>query len=559
MRLLFGAILLLGLAVAFTVLADNASAGSSAVVTVNSTGNFDDGDCEGPPNDDATGNCTLAEAINTANAGDADIIRFHPPVFSKESPGVIDIEGGDGCLPEITVDVIIDSSDTGVIIDGDADDDGSPVICDGGLHVSPLGHGHDFTLNGGKNFEIREIRGDGIRLDGDDFGGPFSFGEVDVNGVIIDDVTSHGIEITDATNLRDASITNNDIAADYPPYFSGEDAINIRIDSGVGDLMDNTVNITGNTRLLGSDEGVDVLFEGELDGKLTVNVSDNDTITALSEDAVEIDYGDCCDDAGGSEINFWVNNNAKIHGGTDAIDIHIDATGTSTDGSSTTVDVQINDNGRIDAASDDAVDVDIEICCANSDSVSTLTVDGNEDIVSDGDGVHLTVDVGEGDGNDSTVSVSGNENIEGQSCGDDGDGHGVKVNVDVGDTGGAGDSDDNSSLVQVNDNGNIDGGCDEGVHVDADVGSGSADADDNSSVIEVTGNGPIDGETEGVEIDAEVGSDSGDSADDNSLLVTISDNAAIDSDGNEGIDIDSSVGVFGAEDDGDDNSTVIVI
>ena len=52
-RLLFGAVVLLGLAVAFTVFAGNASAGGDAKVTVNSTANIDDGECEGAPNDDS--------------------------------------------------------------------------------------------------------------------------------------------------------------------------------------------------------------------------------------------------------------------------------------------------------------------------------------------------------------------------------------------------------------------------------------------------------------------------------------------------------------------------
>ena len=559
-RLLLGAVLLLGLAVAFTVFAGNASAGGDTVVTVNSTGNFDDGDCEGPPNDDAAGNCTLAEAIDVANAGDADIINFHPPVFSKQSPGVIDIEGGDGCLPSINVDVIIDSPDTGVIIDGDADDDGTPIACDGGLSVIPLGHGHDFTLNGGKNFEIREFEADGIELYGDGF----SFGDVDINGVIINDVAYHGIEIYETPNLRDASITNNNISATYDDWCDecgGEDSIDMRID---GPLTDNTVHITDNILLLGRDESVDLEFNGDLDGTLTVNVSDNDTITALEEDAVEIDYAHDSGDAGGSEIYFWVNNNQKIHGGTDAIDIHVQADDESDDGDPTLVEVTINDNARIDGADDAGVDARIEICCSNSDSTSTLTVDNNEDIIGEGDGVHLDVDVCCGDGNDSTVSVSGNESIEGQDEADDDDGDGVYIEVDVGDTGdeespGTGDSDDNSSLVQVNDNGSIDGGADAGIDIDAEVGSDTEDADDNSSVIEVIGNGPIDGDDDGVDIDSEVGSDTGDSADDNSLLITISDNASIDGDDSEGIYISSDVGVFGIEDDGDDDTTTIII
>jgi len=154
-RLLFGAVLLLGLAVAFTVFASDASAGGDAKVTVNSTANIDDGDCEGPPNNDATGNCTLHEAIDMVNAGDADIINFHPPVFSKEQPGVINIcdddpvHAGDADLPEIARDVVIDSKDSGVIIDGGNKDDDCGDPADWGILAESFDNGFDFELNGG--------------------------------------------------------------------------------------------------------------------------------------------------------------------------------------------------------------------------------------------------------------------------------------------------------------------------------------------------------------------------------------------------------------------------
>ena len=113
-----GAVLLLGLAVAFTVFAGNASAGGDTKITVNSTANIDDGKCEGAPNDDETGNCTLHEAIDMVNNGDADIINFHKPIFSKEQPGVINLCSGEGELPDITRDIVIDSKNSGVILDG---------------------------------------------------------------------------------------------------------------------------------------------------------------------------------------------------------------------------------------------------------------------------------------------------------------------------------------------------------------------------------------------------------------------------------------------------------
>ncbi len=133
-KLLIGAVLMLGLLSLFVILAGNASAGGDAKVTVNSTANTDDGDCEGVPND-GTGNCTFREAINEVNDGNADIINFHPPVFSKQQPGVINLcgddldnpddpknPGVDGELPWILRDVVIDSTDTGVILDGGSKD-----------------------------------------------------------------------------------------------------------------------------------------------------------------------------------------------------------------------------------------------------------------------------------------------------------------------------------------------------------------------------------------------------------------------------------------------------
>ncbi|MCI0890902.1 MAG: hypothetical protein J4O04_08845, partial [Chloroflexi bacterium] len=110
-KLLIGAVLMLGLLGLFVALASNASAGGGTKITVNSTANIDDDECEGAPNDDEIGNCTLHEAIDMVNNGDADIINFHKPVFSKEQPGVINLCSDDteGNLPLITRDIKIDS------------------------------------------------------------------------------------------------------------------------------------------------------------------------------------------------------------------------------------------------------------------------------------------------------------------------------------------------------------------------------------------------------------------------------------------------------------------
>ena len=62
-RLLLAASLLLGIAVAFTVFAGNASPGGDTKITVNSTANIDDGKCEG-----AAQACQSAPACSSAPA-----------------------------------------------------------------------------------------------------------------------------------------------------------------------------------------------------------------------------------------------------------------------------------------------------------------------------------------------------------------------------------------------------------------------------------------------------------------------------------------------------------
>ena len=123
-KLLIGAVVLLGLLGLFVALAGNASAGGDTKITVNSIANIDDGECEGAPNDDEIGNCTLHEAIDMVNDGDADIINFHKPVFSKEQPGVIELCEDDlGELPDIRRNIVIDSKNSGVILDGGSEAD----------------------------------------------------------------------------------------------------------------------------------------------------------------------------------------------------------------------------------------------------------------------------------------------------------------------------------------------------------------------------------------------------------------------------------------------------
>ena len=162
---------------ALSVFVNEVTAGADSKVTVNTVSNTDDGDCGGAPNA-GSGDCTFREAINAVNAGLADTINFHKDVFSKASPGVIFIDGdvtdNEGCLPTIEREVTIDSTNTGVVLDGDTNDDGTAEDCSDGtregvIQVDANGNGFDFTFLGGKNFVIREFDGDtdGIHLDGD--------------------------------------------------------------------------------------------------------------------------------------------------------------------------------------------------------------------------------------------------------------------------------------------------------------------------------------------------------------------------------------------------------
>jgi len=158
-------------------------------ITVNSTLNNDDGACEGVPNK-GSGDCTFREAINEVNAGRADIIKFRESIFSKASPGVIFLDGGDAgkddfdnCLPPIEVEVIIDSTNTGVILDGDAQNDvdiNDAQDCsdngrEGVIQVYSSRNGFDFTLLGGKNFVIREFTGDTDGIKGEQYVGATVF------------------------------------------------------------------------------------------------------------------------------------------------------------------------------------------------------------------------------------------------------------------------------------------------------------------------------------------------------------------------------------------------
>lgn len=585
--------LLLSMVGVFTALGtQQAQAGQAdSMLTVNSTANTETAPilpvtaanaCGGFPNTtNLAGDCTLREAINAVNAGLADKINFHPTTFSVATPGVIDIEGGLGCLPAIDRPVTIDSANTGVVIDGDNSLDGlSPIGCDAGLKVRANGNGFDFTLIGGKHFTIRDIGagpdGDAIELNGSDggictvAGGICSFRNIIISGLITRAIAGNGIDTDNTTNLSNVMITNVDIQANDDGLDLDADAILPIV------LTNNIVNIT-ESRILGdkddngSGDGVHVDFDGDLGGTLTVNVNDNIEITSLGDDAVDVDYcqgGGC--EADGRTINFSANGNDKIHADNDGIsfDVFPDAS-EAADGGRVIVNLTANGNGLLDSGSD-GVDFDVGVCCATSDSVSTLTVDGNQDIIADERGVEIGVDLGCGDTNKATTNVTNNHSIESS------DNDGVQISHNVGeaasgcDFGGppgdpTDDSDSNESTVNVNHNANIDGGGsgDEGIEIDVEAGAGSApgDGDDNTSVVNVKENTEIHGDDDGVDVNADAGSDSGDSSDDNKSTVNLGSNTGrITGDDDDGADLNADAGTQGgnnATDDGDDDKAEI--
>ncbi len=590
--------------------AQQTSAGAATTVTVNSVGNTDDGSCSGAPNA-GSGDCTLHEAIDVVNDGKADVINFHKTVFPKVTPGVIQVDlgdfaenDGDNCLPPIVREVVIDSSNTGVVLDGDANGDLVAIDCsdtpsdsnrEGVIQVDASHNGFDFELMGGKNFIIREFDGetDGIKLDGCvdacTDAAYYSLGDVFINDMTFydgdpgedDELDSEdGIDIDDVWNVANIIIDNVDITAD-------DDGVDLEANDSSPDdkkMSSNSVAVTGSRIIAdaddsGSGDGVELEFDCDIadgctiNGKITANVSDNPFITSFGGDAVDIEFADNEDGTlGGASMNVWVNNNSKLHGGDggddSAVEIDIESDGGDVNSGSVGLDVQVNGNGLTDAGGDDAVEIDIEVCCPGSHSTSVVQVNDNDDIIGDEDGVEVFVDIGCGDGNGSTVNVDRNGSIEGQG---NGGGDGVEVDVNIGEiaTGCPGDleSDDNTSLVTVNDNERIDGGDDQGVDIDADVGSDTGSGDDNTNTIEVNGNGRIDGEDEGVEIDADAGSQSGDDGDENTILVSVNGNDDITGNDDEGVDVSADTGVEtgpnslpgGDGTDGDENSTTVNI
>ena len=605
-RLLLAAALLMGLAVAFTVFTGNAAAGGDTKITVNSTANIDDGECEGVPNDDEIGNCTLHEAIDMVNNGDADIINFHKPVFSKEQPGVINLceDDGEGDLPEITRDIVIDSSNSGVILDGGDKDDDCSNKADLGLWAEGFGNGFDFELIGGKNFTIRNINGNGIDLCGngrtpDGVCDDASLGTITITGVIIENTDGEGINVS-GTNLESLSITNSDIES------SGNDGIEVKIrpcvrSAGECKLSDSVIDISGNriqSTDEGNDSGVQIDYKGVInsDTKVTISVSQNEVINGTKA-GVEVKFEGC----GSGGINVHVDENEDINGGdNDGVKVDIFADRCDKEeacagcgdldvepgDTSDNFDVVVTVNGNGDIETHDqnnrrGVDIEVLICCEGSDSSATVEVNDNGRITGENDGVEIDTRVCCGDDNISDVSVNNNDEITGE--GDKGiDVESFAGSVDVESAagavaGGTGfDADDNTCTITVDGNNEIDGVGDEGVQLVCFAGTigrqGSifslegekelvaggpvSSGDGNVSSVYLTNNNDIDGDHDAAQIEVSAGSIDGE-ADDNLATVTVSGNGELTGDNDDGVDVKIAAG--SSVEEGDDNVTEVTI
>jgi len=576
LRLLIGAALLLAFAGIAGTLAQQADAGGGTVF-VNTTANTDDGQCNGPPNDAALGNCTLHEAIDRVNLGFADVIKFHPAIFPKAAPGVIDLEAVDpddsaqygtdyDGLPPIMREVVIDNTGTAVVLHCDTQHNGTWGVtndCAWGIRVEASHNGFDFDLIGGKNFDITEIPGQGISMDG----GAFSFGEVNISGVDInvndnEAIAADGEDAIDirATNLNSITITNSILTGDD----DGDSDTGVRLlayGDANGDIFNNKVHVTEN-RIFGGD-GVDIDFFGDLwspEGlpgaahTINANVTHNEQVTGDAGDGIEIGYcrgdGDACD-ARNSIINFNVTDNGKVSSNDDnndngdAVRLTVEATETGcalTCNENVTTNLVVDGNAIIDGDDDDGVKVDVTICCAASDSEGNVDVTNNNDIVGDDDGVEVNMEVGDAGDNTATVDVDNNGEITGEG------GHGVDLDVTAGtsdDTNEDIDADENRVDISVSGNDDIAGDNDDGVSVEAVAGKqeGAGDADRNDVTVVIDGNGDIDGDDDGVSLEARAGTDEGPGdADDNTATVEVTGNGTIDGADDEGVDIDVEAG-----------------
>jgi len=535
--------LLVGATVVFAVLAilagsgnmitGKAEAGVAAKVTVNTTGNTDDGDCEGPPNDNVIGgDCTLHEAIDAVNVGIADLINFHPAVFAENDPGTIIIDGEDGawgppdgipnnlgCLPAIQRDgVTIDATGAGVIIDGDDDDDpsaetgGSPEECVAAILVELTQNGFDFDLIGNGNFTIKQFDADGVQIDGGTvacldiiFGGfNCSIGQVNISGVTIEQI---GTDEQNTDGNTESLIQNVDDNTDG----GGGDGIDIEFVTAANEIHinDNIIDTEYND-FCGGASGAGGEFG--CDGEEAVNIDidrNDDANDGIFDDNILIDIS-------GNSLNAEE----------EAIDIDITGDlGNPFSGDLNAVTVQINENPKLASDHEQAVSFDWNGCIFKSPLV--VEVNGNENIT------------GNTGGGEDAVTIDVDANADEDDCKDLDEPEPVQ--------GAAGDpptpfgSEAAKITISVNDNGSIGAPSgDEGVDINVDVCCGSTDGHSKHVIlIHVDRNDDIRGDDHGVEIDVVACC-----TDSNSSTITVNENDEITGQNSTAVDIENQAGAF---------------
>ena len=574
MKLLVGTAVMLGLLALAAVAAHGAAAGGDATVSVNSTANTDDGACEGPPNDDAAGNCTLREAIFAVNAGNAGVINFHPPVFAEQQPGVIELcaDSSAGELPAITRDVTIDATGSAVVLNGGSTDVDCLAPAAAGIAVTPQEESLDFTLVGGQSFWVQDLGclsestldvGGGIVIGPSGFSAFPALDTIEISGVTIANVCEHGIFIV-GSNIERFTLTDSDISSEERA------GVQLNIDPCLGglacELGDSTLEVHGNSLRAGERRpadtashaiqrwaGISVSYTGALNGRIIANISQNELLSGTA-DGVQFGFLGCGVD---SEISLHVDENDELSGGDlDGVEVGLLANACIAGaggmagvlgpdgGTSRNLNILVSVNGNSNVESrgilldgGHGVNIDVAICCEeDGGSSAIIEINDNARIKGEFDGVKVDAAVCCGDGNLSDVSVSGNNEIVGE--GDEG--------VDL--IASAGDGDDNVCTLTVDGNGRIDGvgalaGSPYGVWAECMAGAlettsgGSAGAPPSSgnlASVFVTNNDDIEGDSDGIIVLLGAGSAAGGGAG-NLSTVNVSGNGEVTGDRGDGL------------------------
>ncbi len=498
--------------------AARSSAGGSVVDWVNSVDNTSDGDCTGTPNDgsavDATHDCTLREAIDDANLGGVDKIRFS---IAGSGTILIDLTSGAGDLPAITVNSLtVDASGETVIIRGDGSSDSL-------IRVYAGSDGFDFSLTRGSgSLSLQDSGGDGVLvcgLSGCGAGSDYDLGDIAVQGVTIATFSSGiagvGVDVQ-GDNLAGVTLTNNHIT-------SSGDGIYVEADGTGGTLSDTGVNISGNTITSSSASAVDVELCGsgpcDLSSTVLVDVHNNGAIIG---DCLGVGIVSRIDGAASnSSLAFHVDDNGAITGnGCTGVYVVAETDDTTIsdldDYSNSHIDstVTVDGNGNILDGGAVGVYVDNYICCGSSVNAVTTSVSSNGNITGDGDGVYVNNGAGLGSGNVSTVTIDSNGRITGNL------GDGVYVLSDAGALGSGGDSDGDSSTVDVSSNGIISGAAD-GVYSSVSAGTSSGSGNVDHATTTITGNSTISGANgSALDLSSNAGGSSSGVGDSNTVTVT---------------------------------------